>query len=63
MKLIYLNDVIIFDKTLEVNLWKILRLRAANLKINHKKYSFFNKKVRCLRHIISIVSEKGLTVD
>jgi len=52
-----LDDVIIFgvnfNKMVE-NLRKVLlRLSAANLKINPKKYVLFSKSVKYLGHVIS----------
>jgi len=62
--LVYLDDVIVYSKTFTgmlENLWEVfLRLRAANLKINPKKCSLFNRKVKYLGHIIS---EKGIATN
>ncbi|KMQ84394.1 krab-a domain-containing protein, partial [Lasius niger] len=62
--LIYLDDIIVFSKTLEEmieNLRKaFLRLRSANLKINPKKCSLFGREVKYFGHV---VSEQGITTD
>ena len=62
--LIYLDDVMVmaksFDKMLD-NLHMIfVRIRNANLKLNRKKCTFFQREVEYLGHI---VSEKGIKTD
>jgi len=55
--LVYLDNVIIFGKNFEKmveNLKKVLsRVREVNLKINSKKYIFFDREVKYLGHSIS----------
>jgi len=64
VRLVYLDDVIVFSKIFEemmANLRKVfLRLRMANLKINPQKCSLFGKEVKYLGHI---VSERGISTD
>jgi len=53
----YLDDIIVISATEEqhfVNLAEVFRrLRAANLRINPKKCTFFKQKVVYLGHVIS----------
>lgn len=62
--LVYLDDVIIFGKSFDEMLENLKmvfsRFREVNLKINPKKCSFFQNKVKYLGHIIS---EEGITTD
>jgi hypothetical protein len=62
--LVYLDDVIIFSKTIEDHFWHISdifdRLRNAGLKLKRSKCTFLKKQVTYLGHI---VNEKGLSPD
>jgi len=62
--LVYLDDVIIFGKTIEEMVENLnivfLQLKEVNLKLNTKKYIFFQKSVKYLCHIIS---KEGVTTD
>ncbi|GAB1869457.1 RNA-directed DNA polymerase [Camponotus japonicus] len=62
--LVYLDDVIIFGKTFDEMMENLnivfSRLKEANLKMNPKKCTFFQKNVKYLGHIIS---NKGVTTD
>ncbi|CAG2223494.1 unnamed protein product [Mytilus edulis] len=58
------DDIIVFSKSFEEhmkNLKEVFqRLKAANLKLNPKKYNFLKKEVKFLGHI---VSESGVATD
>ena len=62
--IIYLDDVIIFSKTLEEHLRRLegvlKKLRAAGLKLKPSKYEFFKDRITYLGHI---VSKKGIETD
>ena len=62
--LIYLDDVIVmaksFDEMLDNLRTIIVRIRNANLKLNSKKCTVFQREVEYLGHI---VSEKGIQTD
>lgn len=62
--LVYLDDVIVFGKSFEEmvsNLREVfLCLRSANLKVNPKKCTFFERSVKYLGHVISL---EGITTD
>ena len=62
--LIYLDDVMVMAKSFDGildNLHTIfVRIRNANLKLNRKKCTFFQREVEYLGHI---VSEKGIKTD
>lgn len=62
--LVYLDDILVHGKTFKAALHHLSdvfeRLRQANLKLNPKKCSLFQKRVRYLGHI---VSENGMETD
>ena len=62
--LIYLDDVMVMAKSFDGMLDNLrtifVRIRNANLKLNRKKCTFFQREVEYLGHI---VSEKGLKTD
>ena len=62
--LVYLDDIIIYGKTFEMELERIeavfRRLRESGLKLKPKKCHFFCKKVGFLGHV---VSEEGVSTD
>jgi hypothetical protein len=62
--IVYLDDIIVIDHTLQEhldNLRKVFkRLQGAHLKLNPDKYRLFQKKVRYLEHI---VYPQGVTTD
>ena len=62
--LVYLDDVIIFSKTIEEHFERLVqmleRLKAANLKLKPSKCHLLKKSVNFLGHI---VSENGLATD
>jgi len=62
--LVYLDDIIVFGKTFEdmaENLKQIfIRFRKANLKINPKKCSLFERQVKYLGHVITA---DGISTD
>lgn len=62
--LIYLDDVIIFSKTIEQHITRLekvfQRLQEYNLKLNPKKCKFFKTKVTYLGHV---VSSEGIQTD
>ena len=62
--LIYLDDVIIFSKTIEQHITRLekvfQRLQEYNLKLNPKKCEFFKTKVTYLGHV---VSSEGIQTD
>ena len=62
--LIYLDDIIVFGKTVEEEIQRLRlvfqRLREANLKLKPKKCALFQKSVLYLGHV---VSEAGITTD
>ncbi|KMQ85704.1 krab-a domain-containing protein [Lasius niger] len=62
--LVYLDDVIIFGKNFEDMLSHLkqifLQIRSANLKLNPKKCSSFEREIKYLGHVIS---ETGVTTD
>ena len=55
--LIYIDDIIIFSKSVEENLAHLeevfRRLREANVKLNPKKCSFVKQKVEYLGHVVT----------
>ena len=62
--LIYMDDIIIFSKTVEDHLTQLdtvfSRLKSAGLKLKPKKCSLFRKKVQYLGHV---VSDGGIQTD
>lgn len=62
--LVYLEDMIAHDKTVELELQRLMhifsRLRAANLELNPKTCEFFRCKVKFLGHV---VNEEGVATD
>ncbi|KAL7723045.1 hypothetical protein ACLKA6_020019 [Drosophila palustris] len=60
----YLDDIVVIGATKEqhvANLKEVFRrLRAANLKLNRKKCSFFRKRLVCIGHVISA---EGICTD
>ena len=62
--LIYLDDLIVFSKTVDEHFDKLekifQRLRDHNLKLTPKKCKFFQEKVQYVGHV---VSEKGVEAD
>ena len=64
MCLIYLDDVMVMAKSFDGMLDNLrtifVRIRNANLKLNRKKCTFFQREVKYLGHI---VSEKGIKTD
>ena len=62
--LIYLDDIIIFSRTLEDHISQLqavfARLKAANLKLKAKKCHLFRRQVAYLGHL---VSEEGVAAD
>jgi len=62
--LIYVDDIIIFSKSVEEHLAHLeevfKRLREANIKLNPKKCNFVKQKVECLGHVIT---PKGVEPD
>ena len=61
---VYIDDIIIYTKTEEEHeqmLEKVFqRIRDAGLKLSPKKCHFFQKKIKCLGHV---VSEQGISCD
>ena len=55
--LVYIDDIIIFSKTVEDHLTQLdivfSRLKAAELKLEPKKCNLFRKKVQNLGHVVS----------
>lgn len=62
--LVYLDDMIAHAKTFELELQRLThifsRLRAANLKLNPKKFELFRRRVKFLGHV---VREEGVATD
>lgn len=62
--LVYLDDVIVFGRTFEEHLERLLmvlnRLQSAGLKVNPRKCRLFHQKVEFLGHI---VSQDGIATD
>ena len=62
--LVHLDDVIIFAKTFKEMLDRLrivfARLRAAGLKLNRKKCTFFKREIKFLGHLIS---KQGISTD
>ena len=49
--LIYIDDIIIFSKSVEEEVFR--RLREANVKLNPKKCNFVKQKVEYLGHVVT----------
>jgi len=62
--LVYLDDIIVFSKTIEEHLERLVRvldrLRSAGLKLKPEKCSLFRRSVSFLGHV---VSEAGIATD
>ena len=62
--LVYIDDIIIFSKTVEDHLTQLdivlSRLKSAGLKLKPKKCNLFRKKVQYLGHV---VSDEGIQTD
>lgn len=62
--LVYLDDVIVYSKTVEEHVSRLAEvlgcLRAANLKLKLSKCSFANDHIQALGHV---VSKNGITPD
>ena len=62
--LVYIDDIIIFSKTMEDLLSKVdivfSRLKSAGLKLKPKKCNLFRKKVQYLGHV---VFDQGIQKD
>ena len=62
--LVYLDDMIAHAKTFQLELQRLThifsRLRAANLKLNPRKFELFRRRVKFLGHV---VREEGVATD
>ena len=62
--IIYLNDVIVFSKTLEEHVFRLravfVKLKQEGLKLKPSKYDFFRQELTYLGHV---VSKDGIQTD